>query len=242
MSACFDSQTGVADCKLESLAPEILLGIVTRLPDLISLGCLLSASPAVFRLFDKYAVEITEAVLSSGFTHRHIQVIIRIVALIRSSALPIKNLANFQSYVTHEAIYRRLRKSSTGLAPERLSETTRPAILRSVLATNRRITCHAFDCLEHYLIRFRALRPKHPIDVPHSNSDNSVSRSKFLPDGLLGAKSGDFEARDVGPPSWVRIFFYQISAVLQSRELLLEPRQMTNGQYLLTYQLPSPLI
>ena len=78
MSACIDSQTGVANCKLEILAPELLLGIVTRLPDLISL-CLLRASPAVFRLFDKYAVEIIEAVLSSGFTHHHIQVIIRIV-------------------------------------------------------------------------------------------------------------------------------------------------------------------
>ena len=215
MSACIGSQTAarVADCMLESLAPELLLGIVRRLPDLISLDCLLRASPAVLRLFDQYAVEITEAVLSSGFTHRHIQVIIRIVALIRSSALPIKNLANFKSYITHEAMYRRVRKSSTGLAPERLSETTRPAILRSILATNRLITCYAFDCIEHYLIRFRALKPKHPtIDV---TCRNRASRAKFRRDGLLVVDSGDFNARDFGPPSWVRIYISSTRFPLQ---------------------------
>lgn len=168
MSVCIDdSTTGVADCQLESLAPELLLHIVKRLPDLTSLDCLLRASTAVFRLFDSYAVEITEAVLSSGFTHRHIQVIIRITALIRSSALPIKDLVSFQMNVTREAIYHRMQKpSSSGLAPKRLCGTTRPAILRSIFATNTQITCYAFDCLEHYLIRFRALRPKHPVDAP----------------------------------------------------------------------------
>lgn len=85
MTVCIDSQSGVADYKLERLAPELLLGILTRLQNMISLDCLLGASPAVFRLFDKYAVDITEAVLSSSFTYRHIQVIIHIVALIRSS-------------------------------------------------------------------------------------------------------------------------------------------------------------
>ncbi len=151
----------------------------------------------------RYGDMITEAVLSSGFTHRHIQVIIRIVSLIRSSALPIKNLANFQSYVTHEAMYRRVRKSSTGLTPERLAETTRPAILRSILTTNRQIARYAFECLEHYLVRFRALRPEHPIAV---SLHSPTSRSKFLPTGLLGAKSRDFKTGDVGSPSWVRVF------------------------------------
>jgi hypothetical protein len=72
----------------EPLALEILLMIVTRLLDLVSLDSLARASPGIHRLFNDYAVGITEAVLSAGFIHGHIRVIICIIAFIRPSTLP----------------------------------------------------------------------------------------------------------------------------------------------------------
>jgi hypothetical protein len=88
----------------ETLSPEIHLMIVTKFPDLVSLYSLVRASPAVYRLFNYYAVEITEAVLAAGFTHGHIRVIICITTLIRSSTLPTLDLDSFTERVTHPAM------------------------------------------------------------------------------------------------------------------------------------------
>ncbi len=188
-------------CSLENLAPELLLGIVTQLPDLSSLDCLLRASPAVFRLFNEYAVTIIEAILSSGFTHGHIRVIIRIVALIRSATLPIESLADFQSNVTHESMYYRVRPSPKGFAPELLASSTRPAILRSILATNRQISCRAVDYLTSHLKRFKTLKPMHLVGIPRR--PYPLELVQYLPEGHFGTKSKQFKVKDVGPPSWV---------------------------------------
>lgn len=91
---------------LETVPSEVLLNIVTRLPDLVSLDSLIRASPAAFRLFNDFAVEITECVLAAGFTHGYIRLIIRIIALIRSSILPIPDLLSFQERVTKAVMKR----------------------------------------------------------------------------------------------------------------------------------------
>ena len=100
---------------LEYLAPEILLKIIIQLPDLASLDSAVRASPIIFRVFDKYAVEIIEAVLSSGHTDGHIRVTIRVIALIRSSTLPTASLAEFKKRVTMRAMQHRLSKSEDGV-------------------------------------------------------------------------------------------------------------------------------
>jgi len=219
MSTAIGSPPKAVDWNIESLAPELLLNIVTRLPDLLSLDLLIRASPSAFRLFDQCAVEITEAILSNGVTHPHIQVIIRINALIRSSTLPIKNLNEFLFNVTHHTMLFRLQRGGRrcyradfsydwfpyqyhpGLVPQRLHDNTTPTVLRSILATNRLIMCHAFECLDGYLAGFIALRPKH---VVNPCKGDKVPIENFLPDGVLGAKSECFERVDSGPPSWVR--------------------------------------
>lgn len=150
--------------QFEYLATEILLQIISHVPDLVSLDSLIRAPPVAFRVFGNYAVEIMDTVLSSsGLTNGHVQAILRIIALIRSSALPIQNLQEFRR-VTIEAVYWRVRPSKNGFAPERFLKTASPVVLRSILATHRQITCVALDHLKGCLARFRALRPEHLVD------------------------------------------------------------------------------
>lgn len=90
---------------LESLAPEILLVVVTELDDLVPLDCLMRAFPNNFRPFNsRHAVKIFDSVLSAGVIHSHTQTIIRVIAFIRSSALPMSNLQCFRRQVTVEAM------------------------------------------------------------------------------------------------------------------------------------------
>lgn len=235
---------------IESLAPEILLMVVTRLEDLVSLDCLIRASPDTFRLFDsRNAVKIFDSVLSAGAIHSTTQTIIRIIAFIRSSALPMSNLECFRRQVTVEAMFyhsristedvstpsdydpldseeaallefgrQRIRIQSairqqiemedyfkgreivpeatfgTRFRPESLPEKTTPAILRSILATNRRNTCLTLDCLESYLAEFRSAKPKHLVDKDYCWRDFQPWKNDI--------QYRTFQTRDVGPPSW----------------------------------------
>jgi hypothetical protein len=192
-----------AHAQFENLAPELLLMIINHIQDLVSLDSLLRSSPAIYRLFESNAVSITEAVLSFGHIHGHTRVMIRIIALIRSSTLPkpLQNLQEFRRCVTYNALNNRVRPMKDGLSPSYLSEDTTPAVLRSILASARRIECLSLDCLEHYLSRFRALRPETPGGRP--------PRSYCPPKGFIGWKEAaqpegkKYEVEDVGPPSWV---------------------------------------
>ncbi|KUJ14448.1 uncharacterized protein LY89DRAFT_736482 [Mollisia scopiformis] len=148
----------------ESLAPELLLVITTKLPDLGALDSLLRASPNTFRLFNtENVVKITESILSSGSIHQHVRVIIYVIALIRSSALPISNLDDFTEQVMLEAMKTWPPALGSGFNPIRRSPTT-SAVLRSILSTYRRITILTQGCLEFYLDRYRSLRPQHLAD------------------------------------------------------------------------------
>ena len=196
-----------AESGLECLAPEILLNIVTRLPDLVSLDSLLGASPASFRLFDNNAVEITEAILSTGFICGHIRVIIRIIALIRSSTLPIHNLSEFQNKIIREALRysSRVRRSREGFAPEYLAKDTKSAIIRSILATARLLTWVSLDCLKFYLVRFKALRPDQLVNDKYKFYSTAIASGDkdYIPAWQSRPKGRKFDVRDVGPPSWI---------------------------------------
>lgn len=154
-----------AEIGIEYVPPEVLLMIATQLPNLLALDSLLRASPNTFRLFNSgNAVKITEAVLSGGSTNPHVRVIICVIALIRSSNLPIHSLDDFKSQVTFEVMENRTATSERGFSPTHLSPDTTPAVLRSILASVRRITCLTLDCLKYYLHQFRSLKPQHLID------------------------------------------------------------------------------
>jgi len=189
---------------LEDLAPELLLNIICRLPDLVSLDSLIRASPVISRLFNDYAVEITEAILSSGYICGHIRVIVRIIALVRSGTLPIRDIREFTSRVAQEALRFRVRGSREGLSPEHLAKDTKPAIIRSILATARQLTWVSLDCLKFYLLRFRAIRPDHFVDKKfkfYTKATESQDKT-YIPAWQLRPKGQRFNVQDVGPPSW----------------------------------------
>ncbi|KAI9729523.1 MAG: hypothetical protein M1818_008496 [Claussenomyces sp. TS43310] len=192
------------ECRFETLSPELLIGIATRLPDLESLDNLLRASPAAFRLFDTYGLEIFEAVLSSGLTHEFTCTIIRIVALVRSSALPpqVHDLWSFRSFIRHETTVYRYDPPEWESVPIHMPLDTSATVLRGLLAINRKIVCLTIDCLRYYLDRFKPLRPSHLVD----KSFIFVSewrRGEYLPSWRLKPAETPYPVRDIGPPSWV---------------------------------------
>jgi hypothetical protein len=189
----------------ESLASETILSIVTQLPDLVSLDSLLRASPVCFRLFDEYAVEIFEAILSSGFTHGHISAMIRIIAFIRSSTLPIHGLDEFKKKVTHEAMNHRIRPSKDGFVPLDIPKDTPPGVLRSILATDRRIMCLAIDCIKIHLGRFKVLRPQQLVDKRFCFKTNLSTNPElgYVPAWESRPRGKKVTIRHSGPPSWV---------------------------------------
>lgn len=211
---------------LECLAPELVLMIATQLPDLISLDSLLRASPNSFRIFNHgNAVKITELVLSAGFTHPHIRVIICVMALIRSSTLPISlsTLDSFRKQVTLEAMENRTS------SPTHIFQNTTPAVLRSILATTRRITCLTLDCLEHYLARFRSLRPQHLVD--REFHWHGIQPWEVKP------PRQSYQTQEVGLPSWVeeqRVFraFWRIQMICDlKKRCFLFYAKLASGRY-----------
>lgn len=148
----------------ESLSSEIVLQIIKQLPELVALDSLVRASPVVFRLFNSYGAEITETVLSSGHIHGHIRAIIRIIALIRTSKLPMDNLLVFQQKTTFAAMRERICSMKKHLSPLQLEKDTPPHILRSLLALYRHLTSLSLKFIAIHLKRYRALKPRRLID------------------------------------------------------------------------------
>ncbi|TQV98931.1 hypothetical protein V2A60_007372 [Cordyceps javanica] len=153
---------------LENLPYELLLHVLSNVPDLTTLDCLLRASPAAYRLFDNgtSAVEIFECVLSDGCVCDHVQVLMRQVALLRSGARPFPpgyteytpwpvapGILSFRRQVIEESLRHssRQKASPAGFAPKRLDRDTEPCILRGLLVTARRLTAASLDCLNFYL-------------------------------------------------------------------------------------------
>jgi hypothetical protein len=69
-----------------------------------------------------------------------------------------------------------------------------------ILASARRIECLSLGCLEHYLSRFRALRP----ETPHGKPPRSYCPPKgFVGFGAAQPEGKRYEVEGIGPPSWV---------------------------------------
>ncbi|KAL7910290.1 hypothetical protein GGI35DRAFT_479152 [Trichoderma velutinum] len=157
---------------LELLAPEILLQIVTKLPGPDTLWNLMRASPHTWRLFDKYALIITESTLSGpdSVLPSSTSELIRGVILVRSGILPFRNLQDFQEgFMPRQYQSGPFHGVNTSLSPELLATSIVPvATLRSVTATAYHLSSLAQACLESCLERIRdpSFRPMHAYDPP----------------------------------------------------------------------------
>ncbi|KAJ4859385.1 hypothetical protein T069G_07652 [Trichoderma breve] len=197
---------GKAAVSLQDLPIELVAQVLTHVADIETLDSLIRAWPAAYRVFECSAVDITEAVLSSGYASGyvcgHIRVIFRIIALLRSGTLPISSLADFQRRVIIDAMrsVSRVRSSRNGFAPDLLARETPPAVIRSLLATYRQVMSASLGCLTYYLDSFKTLEPEHPIDKgiknPNPAWSQDISTWQSRPQGRK------FNIRDVGPPSW----------------------------------------
>ncbi|KAK8129042.1 hypothetical protein PG984_010150 [Apiospora sp. TS-2023a] len=215
----------------ERLPTEIIVDILLRLDELVSLDCLLHASPVVYRIFDEFAVRVTEAILYNGYgpilkglhtkepdskpgvACSFVPVQMYLVAMIRSATLPVGSLLEFVKRVIIpyqlDAVTRinlTTLESPNMITPRALPADTPPAVVRSLVATSRHLTALSVDCLRFYLDRFRAVRPSHP--------KTTVARDFHrLPLGMLQdfemepwkgkPKGREVPVQDHGPPTWL---------------------------------------
>lgn len=243
---------------LDQLPTEMLLKIMSQVTDLVSLDSLIRASPTCYRVFDSYAVEITDAVLncggvrtgryiSTGYTCGHIRVLVCIIAHIRSSTFPIRSFDELDERVFAEALRfkSRVSPSMRGFAPEHLDPDTKPAVIRSILATARRLTWCALDCLEFYLARFRTLEPE---ELPRRKYQEEEEMMRNGEGGAVWAASNrrfeiqpwmrippdvrgkPCQRRDVGPPSWAEE--QRVTRTFWRLQLLVDLRQAARHQRL----------
>ncbi|KAK8126882.1 uncharacterized protein PG998_002641 [Apiospora kogelbergensis] len=170
----------------QDLPNEILIQILPRLTNLTDLGSVLHASPTVYRIFDTYAIEITQAILESGYVYKRwgkcrrlykcgdttprIRCFILFIILLHSSRLPATNLADLHEIIFQDhPIYRGKPEppggKKHGFDPVPIPIDTPSVVIRSVIATARRMTWLALDCLQLHLARFRQVQPAHPVET-----------------------------------------------------------------------------
>jgi hypothetical protein len=153
--------------RLERLLPETMLQIVTNLPGLDTLWNLMRASAYAWRLFSKYALPITNGILSghNSILSPGIQELVRGVILARSACLPFQSLAELQFFIrSHIPPALRTDNSPMSLGPDVLLASVAPVtVLRSVVATSCQISALSQACLASCLARLRdpSFRPLH---------------------------------------------------------------------------------
>ncbi|KAK8040076.1 hypothetical protein PG993_008487 [Apiospora rasikravindrae] len=221
-------------CLFESLPTELLLQILSRLPDLTSLDSVLHASPTTYRNFDEYAVEITETILAcdynlvvsyhrhpcrtdevhhgphpieSGVTCAYVRVMFNMMAAIRSSRFPIHSLSEFCQEVVDPFWWKTTRcgRSTLGyFMPESLPKDTPPKVVRSLIATYRRLTWLSLDCLKLYMARFESFCPSRPaIGKKAFGKGRRAGTIQNNAEGLDQVPGQPVVTRSGGPPSWV---------------------------------------
>ncbi|KAK7949285.1 uncharacterized protein PG986_010171 [Apiospora aurea] len=191
-------------CLFESLPTELLLKVLSGLPDLTSLDSVLHASPTTHRIFDEYAVEVAEAILAcdynillsyhrhpwrtddvhhgphpieSGVTCAYVRVMFYMMAAIRSSRFPINSLTEFRQNVVD------------------------PFCL---IATYRRLNWPSLECLKSYLARLESICPSRPaIGKKAFWKGRRAGTVQNNAEGLDQVPGQPVVVRDAGPPSWV---------------------------------------
>ncbi|KAG8666651.1 hypothetical protein FPOAC2_11767 [Fusarium poae] len=195
---------------LENLPTEILLPIITSLPDLDSLWKLLQASPRVWHLFEDASTSlvITEGILSGPHSTipDNIRQLIRGVILVRSGTLPFEDLDEFGSRFMKAMIPCISDQPAVEtLGPDSLSHKSNPAILRSVIATAYHLSALSQSYLASCLERLRdpSFRPLHAHNPsPHYTHDYKGA------EGYVPAWDREFVGTpahvvNIGQPTWV---------------------------------------
>ncbi|CAG7564321.1 unnamed protein product [Fusarium equiseti] len=191
---------------LEAMPPEILLRIVTNLPGLDTLWNLMTASPDTWRLFNNYALTITEGIISgpNSILYAKVRELVRGVILVRAKTLPFKDLNEFRNrflrgvnpltvHYGAEYIY---------LGPEILSAAiVTTEVFRSVVATACQISALSQGCLASYLASFRDIRPLHASD-PRPYSRDHDPDSCRTPAWELEIVGKPHKVMDAGQLSW----------------------------------------
>ncbi|KAF4635163.1 hypothetical protein G7Y89_g2926 [Cudoniella acicularis] len=183
---------------MEELAAEILLVVISQLSDLPSLRNLINASPAAFRLFKTYGVEITESILTSGNTTKQIPEIIRLIALIRSSSLPIHGLQEFKTRVVAQCMVQV--PTADAFLPESLSKDIPSVVLRSILASAHRISLLTPNCLSYYLDQLQTIKPEVPVD-----GNFSYGRGRRRKAARKHPESRRLLVEKLEPPAWIEV-------------------------------------
>ena len=191
----------------ESLSPELLLPILSHLPDLDSLDSLLRASPAACRVFDTQSATIFKTVLSSGNTHTYTCALIRIIALIRANALPptVHNLKDFKDLIRHETSPHHWEPPRWDHPPSSWPSDLPTATIRELLVTSRNVQHLTFGCLEYYLDQFRPLRPFNSAGFSYDSTYFAEVAADCIgpwQDKPPGNKYV-YPVQDIGPPSWL---------------------------------------
>ncbi len=186
----------------ESLPTEILLNIVCNITDLASLDSLIRASPRVNSAFDRFAVEITNAVLSSGYTHDDTKALILEITDIRSSRFRIGDLREFKLFMSQPLLVVSGREESQ--ASPTLPRDTDPKIIRTVLATARRLTGMTLDCLEFYLRSLTSTRPQMLVDTTFKfwSHTHTVDGNIYVPAFKEKHTGRPVPVRDIDPFTW----------------------------------------
>lgn len=199
---------------LDDLAPETLLAILTELTDLDSLYNLVVASPKSWRLFNKYAWLITEAVLSSpdSLLAPGIQQFIRALILMRNSQEPFacpddfvyfvhKHMAkNCDNGIKYDDLDNLTATVTASLAAAITLGKPTSEILWSVVATARHISVLTHGCLEFYLDCIRS-----PFFIPKSldNTFKHIDLGDPTPPCMKDFEGTPLVTADIGPPGWV---------------------------------------
>lgn len=140
-------------CYIESLPSELLLPVLTYLPDLESLDNFLIVSPAAYRAFETRGLLVFKTVLSSGGTHTYSCALICIIALIRAGSLPatVHDLESLRTFVVHETTPHRWNPPIWAHPISSWPSDLPTNIIRSLLITNRKVQRLTVGCLEYYL-------------------------------------------------------------------------------------------
>jgi hypothetical protein len=190
---------------MEDLAAETLLVIISQLPDLLSLRNLTNASPAAFRLFKTYGVEITDSILdlTSGdprMPSKRTPDIIRLIVLIRSSSLPIQGLQEFKKRVVAQCMVQL--PTADAFLPKSLPKDIPSVVLRSILVTAHRISLLTPNCLNYYLDQLQIIKPEVPIN---GNFSYGGGRGRKAIIGRKQPESRRLLVEKLEPPAWIEV-------------------------------------
>ncbi|KAL1965173.1 hypothetical protein VTN77DRAFT_5927 [Rasamsonia byssochlamydoides] len=176
----------------DHLPTEIILAIIEDLPDLPSLRNLVHASPACLRVFSYNGAAIMERIMKTTPIPKQVQAIIRLVALLRSSA------CFSRAYPTLDALVTMCTSKDFASIPRPLGEITlSPRILRGILETMYQLWCLTHSCLQHYIDRCLALRPSRLLDPKFRYKPQEHGAPwRLRPEGRR------VTPKNWGPPSW----------------------------------------